>query len=349
VPFTPYTDDLTKLLTGPGFILYTPDLSTLRLPTPSAPVPTPAGTGGTVAAGTYLVAVTYVNAYGETLASGTGSVTTTGSTSTISTPSPPAAGTGLPGIATGWNCYISQAAGSVCYKQNSTPTAIGSPFVLTAPPTTTGAVAPLLGVAWDTSAALPQKLDDVVSLTSPYTIKPPWLPGGALSRDNISLVRTIATSTITTAHTTQPVTARVTGTSRSLQIPFQEVKPEIRAIAENAPGIETIAQGAPSSGTPAQSRVRMGGIQQLTRRRFFVITERDPAIAGVTTEGGARGQLVGYVLFNTALSAQGTNLDEHPDNAVAQAVQFDAFPEPGAPDMRYSHGSTVFETGFTIP
>lgn len=343
MPFNPATDDLTQLLTGPAYIFYTPDLSTLRLPVPSAPLATGTTGGGTVAAGTYQVAVSYVNAYGETIVSPATPVVLSAA-GTLTIPSPPAFGTGGQ-AATGWNAYVSQAGATALTKQNGAPTAIGTALTISAPPTSSGSAPP----AWDTSGALPQKLDDIVSLSTPYTVKSPWIPGGALSRDNVSAVRNIATNAVTTAHTNVPVTERVTNTTRTLSIPWQEVKAAIRQIAENAPAIETIAQGLAASGTPAQSRVRMGGITQLTRRRIAVIAERDPGVTGATTEGGARGQLFGYVLFNCAISAQGTNLDLHPDNAVSQAVQFDAFPEPNAPDVRYSHGATLFETGFVIP
>lgn len=109
------------------------------LPAPAAPVPTTATTGGTVAAGTYPVSVTYVNALGETVGSANGPITTTGSTSTITVPSP-AAQVG----ATGWYAYVGQAAGAAGSgtRQQAAPTAIGTGLTLTAPPTSTGAALP---------------------------------------------------------------------------------------------------------------------------------------------------------------------------------------------------------------
>lgn len=55
-----------------------------NLMTPPAPVLSTAATGGTVAAGTYWVIVTAVNAQGQTLGSSAAKITTTGATSTIS-------------------------------------------------------------------------------------------------------------------------------------------------------------------------------------------------------------------------------------------------------------------------
>lgn len=119
---------------------YLPDPYVFLTP-PAAPVPTTATTGGTVAAGTYPVSVTYVNALGETTGSANGSVTTTGSTSTITVPSP-AAQSG----ATGWYAYVGQAGGAAGSGKRQqaagAPTAIGTGLTLTAPPTTTGAALP---------------------------------------------------------------------------------------------------------------------------------------------------------------------------------------------------------------
>ncbi len=78
---------------------------------PAAPTVTTAATGGTIAAGTYLVALTY-NFAGETPRSLDSTITTTGTTSTITVTAPPASGG-----ATGWRIYTSTAGGA-----NSTET-----------------------------------------------------------------------------------------------------------------------------------------------------------------------------------------------------------------------------------
>lgn len=109
-------------------------------PAPAAPVPTTLGTGGTVAAGVYQVLVSYTYTDGhESAPSAAGPVTTTGSTSTITVPSPAASGG-----ATGWYAYVSQvgAAANTATRQQAlgSPTAIATPLTITAPPTSTGAV-----------------------------------------------------------------------------------------------------------------------------------------------------------------------------------------------------------------
>lgn len=125
---------------------------------PAAPVPTTNATGGTIAAGTYLVVVSYVTPLGETIGSAVGSITTAGTTSTITVPSPAAAilGPASPNFAayTGWYAYVTQVGGSSFTRQQAagSPTPIGTNLVLTAPPTSTG-LPPLLtdpaGVAFD--------------------------------------------------------------------------------------------------------------------------------------------------------------------------------------------------------
>ena len=111
-----------------------------NLPQASAGSLSNSGSGGTILAGTYKVQISYVNASGESVASGQYSTTTSGSTSTITIGSPAATGGGL-GAATGWYAYVSQAGGSTCTRQQApgSPTAIGTSLVLTAPPTNTGA------------------------------------------------------------------------------------------------------------------------------------------------------------------------------------------------------------------
>ncbi len=104
---------------------------------PAAPTLATAATGGTIAAGTYQVEITYTNAAGETLASVSSSIITTGTTSTITIDSPVPATN-----ATGWYAYVTQVGGASYTRQQTTPTAIGTNLVLTAPPTATGSAPP---------------------------------------------------------------------------------------------------------------------------------------------------------------------------------------------------------------
>lgn len=136
-------DDVGRAV-APSFVTIT---SGTALAAPAAPAPTTATTGGTVAAGTYQVVVTYVGAQGESLGSAAGPITTTGTTSTITVPSPAA----LSG-ATGWYAYVSQAGGAAAtatrQQAAGSPTAIGTALTLTAPPTSTGATAPANAVCY---------------------------------------------------------------------------------------------------------------------------------------------------------------------------------------------------------
>jgi hypothetical protein len=117
------------------------------LAAPSAPAPTFITTTGTVLAGTYHAIVTYVNANGETTGSASGSVTTTGSTSVITVPSPSAESG-----ATGWYAYLTQLGGSTYTRQQAagSPTAVGTALVVSAPPTSTGANPPSLNTTLPT-------------------------------------------------------------------------------------------------------------------------------------------------------------------------------------------------------
>lgn len=99
---------------------------------PSAPTVTGAGTGGTVAAGTYYVVVTYTDGLGETVISGEASVTVSGATSKFTVTSP-AAATG----ALTWSAYSATAAGGP-YFPISAGLTIGSDLVRTTTPPTSG-------------------------------------------------------------------------------------------------------------------------------------------------------------------------------------------------------------------
>jgi hypothetical protein len=126
-------------------------ISLAALSPPLATTVTTATTGGTVLAGTYQGLVTYVNGVGESTASAPVTVTTTGTTSTVTFASPPAAGN-----ATGWYLYMTSisAPGVYCRQQTSgSPTAIGTNLTLSAPPGTSGANPPAANTTAGTSTA----------------------------------------------------------------------------------------------------------------------------------------------------------------------------------------------------
>ena len=133
----------------PAYQADTLTLVSAALSPPSAPSPTKADSGGTIAAGVYKVAVTYVSSNGETVASAQGSVTTTTAVSTITVPSP-GAETG----ATGWYAYVTQVGGTTLTRQQAlgSPTAIGTGLTLTAPPTSTGANPPAVNSTLPTTS-----------------------------------------------------------------------------------------------------------------------------------------------------------------------------------------------------
>jgi hypothetical protein len=115
-----------------------------QVATPLVPGLATATTTGTIVAGNYQVVITYSNASGtqETTASPSATVTTGGGNTSTITISSPIASTG----ATGWYAYVTQVGGSVYTRQQTagSPTAIATPLVLTAPPTSSGVTPPLV-------------------------------------------------------------------------------------------------------------------------------------------------------------------------------------------------------------
>ncbi len=99
---------------------------------PSAPTVTPSASGGTVAAATYYVVVTYTDGLGDTVISGQTAVTVSGATASFTTTSP-AASTG----ALTWSHYCGTTSGGPYFPQGTALT-IGSNRVVTTTPPTTG-------------------------------------------------------------------------------------------------------------------------------------------------------------------------------------------------------------------
>ncbi|MFZ0975013.1 MAG: PKD domain-containing protein [Solirubrobacteraceae bacterium] len=139
---------LVTVLTPPGVIVCLDSTSKLCSEnaqlSPPPPVLSTAGTGGTVTQGAYQVEETYVMTAGstETVPSAPASITTSGSTSTITIDSPPPAA----GVS-GWYAYITGPDGSVYHRQEmaGSPVAIGTSVNLTTPPV--GGPTPPLGNA----------------------------------------------------------------------------------------------------------------------------------------------------------------------------------------------------------
>lgn len=110
---------------------------------PAAPTLTQTATGGTLAAGTYQVKVSITNQYGEVIGSSAASITTSGSSSTISVAAPT-----VPEGANAnyWNVYCTQVGQSTFTLQNPTPLLLGpggaTTYLISAPPTSTGANPP---------------------------------------------------------------------------------------------------------------------------------------------------------------------------------------------------------------
>jgi hypothetical protein len=148
-----------------------------------------ATTGGTVAAGTYLVAVSFVTPNGETICGPVAAQVTTGATSTLTVNSPTGAPLGpqAPNFSayTGWYAYVSQVGGSTLTRQQvaGSPTAIGTNLVITAPPTSSG-LNPLL---WDPAGTAADQANGMNIAMTTTTIPPSYdAERGVLLRVNNS-------------------------------------------------------------------------------------------------------------------------------------------------------------------
>ena len=108
---------------------------------PTAPTPAVSTTGGTIAAATHYGVATYVNAAGETVGSTQLTWTATGTTSSVTIPSP-AAVSG----ASGWRYYDGTVTGGPYTLQGAT-LALGTALTIVATPTTGGINPPVANTA----------------------------------------------------------------------------------------------------------------------------------------------------------------------------------------------------------
>jgi hypothetical protein len=114
------------------------DVTGSNLAAPTIPTVTPTTGTGTLAAGTYKVEVTYVDAQGETTASPSQTVVLASTGEIVITS--PSAETG----ATGWYAYVTAAAGNTYFRQQTlgSPTNIGTNYTISTTVGLTGANPP---------------------------------------------------------------------------------------------------------------------------------------------------------------------------------------------------------------
>ncbi len=171
-------DVLFPIMTGP----FGQQVRALQLhrvePTSIAPpstvtAPTVNSTGGTIPAGTWSYEFTYTNAQGETLPGGGGTLTTTGSTSSLTVTSPPAS-TG----AVDYYFYIKYTSGAYS-RQVSSATAIGTNLTITS--LVNGVQVPIFSTAFTVpvpGVGITENLTGIQGdVTTHSPTEPMWLPG----------------------------------------------------------------------------------------------------------------------------------------------------------------------------
>lgn len=201
----------------------------------------------------------------------------------------------------------------------------------------------------DLTVAVPTKIDDIVTMKSPYGTKTGWINGGMVTRDAMSVAMSMTGTDFVTGHTNLPVGRRITATSRLMTVTLQELTGALMQLIENTPNPTTIAAGIAGSGTPAQAAVPLGAVTSLNRHRCAIVAECDPALTGVSAEGGARGHLIAYVLYQASISGKDSAWAVDPDTLSSRSVEFEAFPEPTITDITKQHGLWLSETGLTVP
>lgn len=203
-------------------------------------------------------------------------------------------------------------------------------------------------ILWALSTvARPTKLDDIISLTTPYAPKTGWNDFGATT-DSTSAERDMDSEGFEIEQRSSAVMERITSVERQLTVPLAQITPEATQIVEVSPSVQSIAAGAAASGTPAQSRVPFGSIGSLPRYRFAVIAERPPELSA-SAETGARGQLVGLVYYAASVAAEGSEIELSREDLAGREVTFRAYDDPAVTAAGEQAGCWLFETGASVP
>lgn len=182
----------------------------------------------------------------------------------------------------------------------------------------------------DDVAAVPTKIQDILGMEDPYTLKTGWKDFGAAVNPGSYSTGT-AKNDLSIQNDTQPVDSEVTGVTRSLGFNVAELADEALQIIEGSPTVETIAAAAHAG---AQKGLPFGTIDSADRFRVAFIGKRRKS-AGIVTESGVgaleRGRMFAVVLYSAEISGDTRSISFDRGNFASADVTFVAYPDPSAP------------------
>jgi hypothetical protein len=208
---------------------------------------------------------------------------------------------------------------------------------------TVGAPRVLLAPYDDVDA--PLGIHSVMAMEYPYTPETGWINGGAAVSAR-GYTRGLSSEGIDIQEQTGNLFEDITETTRTVSLPFAEIKPELEEIIENSPQIADIPAAA---GVSEQAVVALQSISTLRRYRIAIIGVRRTE-SGVVLEGDGRqrGRFVGRLLNLATLSADDTEQTMEKGSLAERTVAFTAFSDSEVDADDGEWGGLVMEKAGTV-
>lgn len=183
----------------------------------------------------------------------------------------------------------------------------------------------------DDATALPSIPDSIEDVITPndagnYAAKAGWKDAGA-TVEGTNYSRDLETDGYEIEQTQGFVFEEVTEVSRTLDVSFGEITPELIRIVENAGAAGTVAATATEV---AQKQIKFGSITSLEVRRVCFLAQRNKK-SGIVVEadGVERGRFVMLCLYSVTIAAESSEVEVAKGSLTGLPCTFTAFPEDG--------------------
>lgn len=184
------------------------------------------------------------------------------------------------------------------------------------------------------SEPVPDDLDDIISLSYPYTPKGTWFDVGA-AKSSSTYTRGLDSEGIEIQQETGTIFDEITSTNRQVALSIAEFTPELVQIIENSP--DPVEQGN-------LVRLPLTSITDLEEYRLVAINLRKKASGIVSESGGrSRGRMLGVVLNLVAISADDVDAEGDKGNLAEMQVTFKARPDANVDPEDGDWGAWYFE------
>lgn len=199
----------------------------------------------------------------------------------------------------------------------------------------------------------PVGIHSVIDMTYPYApADPAWRNAGAAVSQR-GYTRGLSSEGIDIQEQTGNLFEDITETTRTVSLPFAEMKPFLEEIIENSPQIADIPAAAAGGGNAAVSEQEIVALQSIsTLRRYRVaiigVRRTESGVVVEPTDGRQRGRFVGRLLNLCTLSADDTELTMEKGSLAERVVAFTAFSDSEVDADDGDWGRVAFEKTGTV-